>query len=86
MLFTEDADDPKYKYGSFIDVKETPEAFRESLKGEFPAVPKPMLAEVENVNSIVRILIPLSLREGVVSPLWHFVHGSWNLHPLRALL
>jgi hypothetical protein len=45
-----------------------------------------MLAEVENVNSIVRILIPLSLREGVVFPLWHFVHGSWNLHPLRALL
>jgi hypothetical protein len=72
-IFTEDADDPKYKYGSFIDVKETPAAFEECLKGEYPSVPKPMLAEVENINSIMRILIPLSIREGTVFPLWHFI-------------
>ena len=78
-LFTEDADDPKYKYGSFIDVKETPEAFRECLKGEYPTVPKPMLAEVENINSIIRILIPLSLREGTVFPLWHFVREKKHI-------
>jgi hypothetical protein len=72
-LFTEDADDPKYKYGSFIDVKDTPPAFEECLKGEYPSVPKPMLAEVESVNSIMRILIPLSIREGTIFPLWHFV-------------
>ena len=78
-MFSEDADDPKYKYGSFIDVKETPEAFGECLRGEYPSVPKPMLAEVENVNSIIRILIPLSLREGTVFPLWHFIRGKKHI-------
>ncbi len=78
-LFADDADDPKYKYGSFIDVKKTPKAFEECLNGEYPSVPRPMLAEVENINSVMRILIPLSIREGTVFPLWHFIREKKHL-------
>jgi len=74
--FTDDADDTRYKYASFIDVKETPKAFKQSLDGDFPAPSEPMLTEVENLNSIIRILLPLSLREGTVFPLWHFARGK----------
>ena len=70
--FAENADDTRYKYASFIEVKRTPKPFEDSLKGQYPQPPEPMLTEVENLNSIVRLLLPLSLREGTVFPLWHF--------------
>lgn len=75
-LFSDDADDPRYKYGSFIEVKTIPKTFTECLDGQFPSPPEPMLAEVKNINSIVRTLLPLSIREGTVFPLWHFVRGK----------
>ncbi len=71
--FAKDVDDTRYKYASFIEVKQIPEAFKASLKGEFQRPIQPMLTEVENLNSIIRILLPLSLREGTVFPLWRFV-------------
>ncbi len=78
-MFSQDADDTRYKYASFVQLKSVPKAFADSLKGEFPAPPEPMLAEVENINSIVRILLPLSLREGTVFPLWHFVRNKKHI-------
>jgi hypothetical protein len=72
-MFTDDADDTRYKYASFIDVKKIPEAFEECLNNECPSPPEPMLAEVENINSIIRLLLQLSLREGNTFPLWHFI-------------
>lgn len=75
-LFCDDADDTRYKYASLIEVKDAPKAFRESLSGEFPPPSEPMLAEVNSMNSILRILLPLSLREGTVFPLWHFPRGK----------
>jgi hypothetical protein len=78
-LFSSDADDPRYKYASFIDVKRTPKAFSECLDGKYPPPLQPMLAEVESINSIVRILLPLSIREGTVFPLWHFVRNKKHI-------
>jgi len=46
------------------------------LNGKFPSLPEPMLAEVEDMKSIARILLPLSLREGTLFPLWHFKRGK----------
>jgi len=75
-MFTDDADDSRYRYGSFVQVKSLPGKFLECLDGQFPSPPAPMLAEVESINSIMRTLVPLSMREGTVFPLWHFVRDS----------
>ena len=74
-MFTEDAGDTRYRYASFVELKKTPDAFIEALNGKFPPLPPPMLAEVEDLKSIARILLPLSLREGTLFPLWHFTRG-----------
>jgi hypothetical protein len=74
--FTDDAGDTRFRYASFVELKKTPDAFLEALDGKCPPLPAPMLAEVEDLKSIVRILLPLSLREGTLFPLWHFTRGA----------
>ena len=78
-VFSEDAGDTRYRYASFVELKNIPAAFRESLEGKFPELSHPMLAEVEDLKSIARILLPLSLREGTLFPLWHFVRGKKHI-------
>lgn len=75
-MYTDEASDTRYRYASFVALKSVPEAFAESLDGKFPDVSQPMLAEVEDLKSIARILLPLSLREGTLFPLWHFQRGK----------
>jgi hypothetical protein len=77
--FTDDVDDTRFRYASFVELKTVPEAFAESLDGKSPDLPPPMLAEVEGLKSIARILLPLSLREGTLFPLWHFMRGKKHI-------
>lgn len=78
-IFTEDAGDTRYRYASFVELKTVPDTFIQSLEGNFPELAQPMLAEVENIKSITRILLPLSLREGTLFPLWHFMRGKKHI-------
>ncbi len=78
-MFTDEAGDTRYRYASFVDLKTIPEAFAQSLEGKSPELPSPMLAEVENLKSIARILLPLSLREGTLFPLWHFMREKKHI-------
>lgn len=78
-MFTDDADDTRYKYASLIKLKDLPKPFAEALEGEYPDPAEPMLAEVQDLESIIRILLPLSLREGTVFPLWHFTRGGRHI-------
>jgi hypothetical protein len=78
-MFTNEADDTKYKHASLIEVKEIPKAFKDCLEGDYPLPSEPMLAEVENINSIIRILFPLSVREGTIFPLWHFTRKDKHI-------
>jgi hypothetical protein len=78
-MFSDEAGDTRFRYASFVDLKGVPEAFSESLEGKFPDVAIPLLAEVEDVRSIARILLPLSLREGTLFPLWHFTRGNKHI-------
>lgn len=78
-MFTDDAGDTRYRYASFVELKGIPQAFAESLDGKWPDLPSPMLAEVEGLKSIARILLPLSLREGTLFPLWHFMRGTKHI-------
>ncbi len=75
-MYTDDAGDTRYRYASFVELKKIPDAFKQALNGEFPPLPEPLLAEVEDMKSIARILLPLSLREGTLFPLWHFKRGK----------
>ena len=75
-MFSDEAGDTRYRYGSFVELKSIPEAFVQALDGNFPEISHPMLAEVEDIKSIARILLPLSLREGTLFPLWHFARGD----------
>jgi hypothetical protein len=78
-MFSDDAGDTRYRYASFVELKSVPETFGDSLEGKFPDVARPLLAEVENIRSITRILLPLSLREGTLFPLWHFTRASKHI-------
>jgi hypothetical protein len=78
-MFSDDAGDTRFRYASFVELKNVPSAFGESLEGRFPELAQPMLAEVEDVRSIARILLPLSLREGTLFPLWHFQRGKKHI-------
>jgi hypothetical protein len=78
-MFTDEVGDTRFRYGSFVELKSVPDAFRESLEGNFPDVAHPLLAEVEDIKSIARILLPLSIREGTLFPLWHFTRGKKHI-------
>ncbi|MFI5448571.1 MAG: hypothetical protein ACHQ03_02240 [Candidatus Bathyarchaeia archaeon] len=78
-MFSDEAGDTRYRYGSFVELKSVPSAFSESLEGRFPDIPHPMLAEVQDIKSIARILLPLSLREGTLFPLWHFTRNKRHI-------
>ena len=71
-IFTDGADDSRYTYGSFINIKKIPDLFQESLNGNYPIPQKPLLVEVDDLVSLIRILLPLSMREDAVFPLWQF--------------
>ncbi len=75
-MLTESADDPRYSYGSFIEIKKMPDLFRESLDGNFPIPQKPLLVEVNDMASLIRILLPLSMREDIIFPLWQFARDD----------
>jgi hypothetical protein len=77
--FTEDADDTRYKYASTVKVKNIPDAFRMSLEGSFPKPPDPVVTEVEDLTSLARVLLTLSMREGTVFPLWHFQRSGQHI-------
>ncbi len=77
--FTDDADDTRYKYASTVKVKKIPDAFRMSLEGTFPKPPDPVVTEVEDLTSLARVLLTLSMREGTVFPLWHFQRNSQHI-------
>jgi hypothetical protein len=78
-MFSDEAGDTRYRYAAFVELKNIPLAFSESLDGKFPELSHPMLAEVEGLKSIARILLPLSLREGTLFPLWHFVRDKKHI-------
>ncbi|MCJ7761521.1 hypothetical protein MUP59_10360 [Candidatus Bathyarchaeota archaeon] len=75
-FYSDDFDDTKYRYASIITMKETPELFRRSLEGDYSQPPQPLMMEVNDVASLMRVLVPLSFREGTSFPVWHFVKGG----------
>ena len=76
LLYTDTFDDARYKYASIIEFKKTPELFLRTLNGDFTQPKKPLMMEVENLTSLLRTLVPLSIRESISFPLWHFKNDS----------
>jgi hypothetical protein len=76
FLYTDTFDDARYKYASIIEFKKTPELFHRTLNGDFTQPEKPLMMEVKNLTSLLRTLVPLSIRESISFPLWHFKKDS----------
>ena len=70
--FEDSADDPRFKYGSFIEIKKIPDLFKKALDGNYELPQKPLLIEVNNIITLVRMLLALSVREELIFPIWHF--------------
>lgn len=72
FLYADTFDDSRYKYASIIDFKKTPELFLRALNGDFSKPIQPLMMEVKDLTSLLRTLVPLSIRESISFPLWHF--------------
>lgn len=72
FIYTDTFDDARYRYASIIDFKRTPDLFLRALNGDFSQPEKPLMMEVKDLTSLLRTLVPLSIRESISFPLWHF--------------
>jgi len=71
-LFTDNLDDPRYIYAPVINLRREYDFLRSPIEGRFPEPSKPIKMELENLNSLLRLLYLVSVREGSVFPLWLF--------------
>lgn len=71
-LFTNNIDDARYVYAPIIDMKNPPKLFKDSIRGKWPALQKPMAVELDNAESLVRLLYLISSKEYTSFPVWHF--------------
>lgn len=76
VKFLDSMDDPKYKYASVIEFERCPELFLNALKRKHPMIPPPLKVLVKDGNSIMRLLLTITLREGTNFPIWHFERES----------
>src|SRR5207245_10927858 len=61
-IFADDADDTRYKYASTIKVKNVPDAFKRSLEGILQKPPDPVVAVLEELTSLARVLLTMLIR------------------------
>lgn len=71
-LFTDNIDDTKYFYAPIINLKETPQLFQDSLDGKWTEPHKPVTIELNNLNSILRLLYLISTKDYTNFPIWRF--------------
>ena len=71
-FFSNEAEDPKYKYALVVHLKKPPRIFVEAVEGRYNLPPAPVIAEVDDVASLARALLSASARDGVQYPIWHF--------------
>lgn len=72
ILYADTFDDTRYRYASIIDFKKTPDLFLRALNGDFSKPLEPLMMEVKDLTALLRTLVPLSIRESISFPLWHF--------------
>ncbi len=75
-IFTNSFDDMRYVYAPIISLHDTPNLFRESLKGRWPAPQKPVTVELDSLYSMMRLLVLISTKEYASFPIWHFTRGK----------
>lgn len=70
--FTNNIENPRYIYAPIIVLKETYDFLKAPVEGKFPEPSKPVKMEVDSLNSLLRLLYLISVREGSLFPLWLF--------------
>jgi hypothetical protein len=71
-FFTNNFDDTKYAYAPIIDLKKPPSILEECMKDKRPSPQKPVKIELDNINSLIRLLYLVSSKEYTAFPIWHF--------------
>jgi len=71
-FFTDNIEDPKYFYAPIINLKNTPPLFRNSLDGKWSYPHKPVVIELDNINSLLRLLFLISTKDYISFPVWRF--------------
>jgi len=70
--FTDNIENPRYVYAPIIVLKEIYDFLKAPVEGKFPEPSKPVKMEVDGLNSLLRLLYLISIREGSLFPLWYF--------------
>ncbi len=70
--FTDNIEDPRYIYAPIINLRQDYEFLKAPVEGRFPEPSKPIKMELDSLNSLMRLLYLVSVREGSVFPLWLF--------------
>jgi len=70
--FEDSADNPRFKYSSFMEIKKIPDLFKQALDGNYEHPQKPLLIEVHDMITLVRMLLSLSVRDESPFHIWHF--------------
>ena len=70
--FTSNLEDPKYAYAPTIYLKDQHELFVNAIEGKYPKPSKPLKMELNDLNSLLRLLYLVSIKEYTAFPLWYF--------------
>jgi hypothetical protein len=71
-IFTDNIEDTRYIYSPIINFKSAPAIFRNSLDGKWSYPHRPVTVELENLNSLMRLLFLISTKDYISFPIWRF--------------
>ncbi|MFQ5761547.1 MAG: hypothetical protein ACE5PO_00795 [Candidatus Bathyarchaeia archaeon] len=75
-FFSNNIDDTRYVFGPVVNMRKPPALFKESVTGKFPSPQKPLTVELENTESLLRLLYLISAKEYTSFPVWYFERKS----------
>jgi len=78
-FFTDNIDDTRYGYAPVIDIRHTPDLFKQTIKGQWPEAQKPLAVQLENQQSLMRLLFLIFSKEYNAFPVWHFQRSKRHI-------
>jgi len=76
--FTNNIEDTRYVFAPIINLRKTPTIFKNSVDGKWPQPQKPLAIELDNINSMMRLIYLISAKEFTSFPVWRYRRGRRN--------
>ena len=77
--FTDNIEDTKYVYAPTVYLRDKPDFFLDAIRGKYPKPSKPLKMELDDLNSLLRLLYLISVKEYTAFPLWYFKHNEEHI-------